>query len=272
MTNRSKVEADSETGPDEWELLEHLPFTTDAGFGSAARIGVVVLASDFTLDREFRQIFTAPEVDYYTARLQNSMAITPTTLAAMESGIPATLQLILPGEKLDVVAYGCTSATTVLGEDVVRKRIQQVQPEAQITTPITAAFAAFKACGAQRIAVLTPYRSDVNEAVHRYITAAGFEVPVFGSFNEQQDPIVARIDSRSIASGIDKLVTGRDIDMVFVSCTSVRMIDSVVELERHVGLPVTSSNLAMAWHCLRLSGVDDCMPQWGSLFSQALVT
>jgi len=88
-----------------------------------ARVGVIVLASDFTIDREFRQIFTDPAVDYYTARVENSMTITPQTLAAMESRIPAALQLILPGERLDVVAYGCTSATTVLGEDVVQRRI-----------------------------------------------------------------------------------------------------------------------------------------------------
>ncbi len=261
-----------ETGTaDSWAMFEHLPYSLDAGFGSVARIGVVVLASDFTIDREFRQIFVQPEVDYYTARIQNSMTITPATLAAMESRIPAALELILPGERLDVVAYGCTSATTVLGEDVVRKRIHEVQPEARVTTPVTAAFAAFKSFGAKRIAVLTPYRSDVNEAVRQYFTAAGFEVPVFGSFNEEQDPVVARIDQNSIARGIKKLVSGHAVDMVFVSCTSVRLADSVVDLEQAFGLPVTSSNLAMAWHSLRLCGVEESMPQWGSLYEKPLV-
>ena len=264
MTNR-ETPADNEC-----ELFEHLPFSTDAGFGSVARVGVVVLASDFTIDREFRQIFSRPEVDYYTARVQNSMTITPATLAAMESRIPTALELILPGERLDVVAYGCTSATTVLGEDVVKQRIHAVQPHAEVTTPITAAFAAFKSFGAKRIAVLTPYRSDVNEAVRQYMTAAGYEVPVFGSFNEEQDPVVARIDPGSIAKGIDQLISGRDVDMVFVSCTSVRLADSVVALEQSTGLPVTSSNLAMAWHSLRLCGVSDSMPQWGSLYERPL--
>lgn len=254
------------------ELFEHLPFTTDAGFGSVARVGVVVLASDFTIDREFRQIFNRPEVDYYTARVQNSMAINPTTLAAMESRIPDAVELILPGENLDVVAYGCTSATTVLGEDVVKKRIHEVQPHAEVTTPITAAFAAFRSFAARRIAALTPYRSDVNDAVRGYIEAAGYEVPVFGSFNEEHDPVVARIDKSSIARGIDKLIAARDVDMVFVSCTSVRLADSVVALEQSTGLPVTSSNLAMAWHCLRMCGVNESMPQWGSLYERSLAT
>lgn len=251
-------------------MFEHLPFATDAGYGSTARVGLVVLASDFTIDREFRQIFVQPEVDYYTARVENSMTITPATLAAMESRIPTAVELILPGEPLDVVAYGCTSATTVLGEDVVRRRIREVQPDAKVTTPITAAFAAFRAMAAERIAVLTPYRSDVNQVVRDYITAAGFEVPVFGSFNEEQDPVVARIDHNSIARGVQRLLTARDVDMVFVSCTSVRLAESVCALEQAAGVPVTSSNLAMAWHSLRLCGVTEPMPQWGSLYEQPL--
>jgi maleate isomerase len=37
-----------------------------------------------------------------------------------------------------------------------------------------------------------------------------------------------------------------------------------------LGKPVTSSNHAMAWHCLRLAGVDDALPQFGRLFTLPL--
>jgi len=45
------------------EMIEHLPFTTEAGIGARARIGLVVLASDYTVEHEFRHIFTMPGVD-----------------------------------------------------------------------------------------------------------------------------------------------------------------------------------------------------------------
>ena len=60
----------------------------------------------------------------------------------MGSKISTTLKLILPGDKLDVVAYACTSATVVLGEQAITKSIRAVHPEAYCTTPITAAFEA----------------------------------------------------------------------------------------------------------------------------------
>ncbi len=251
------------------EMIEHLPFTTEAGIGGRARIGLIVLATDYTLEHEFRKVFTVPGIDFYEARIENSPSITPETLAAMEKKIPTTLELILPGEPLDVVAYGCTSASMVLGEETVFRRIREVQPDARCTTPITAAFAAFDAFDAKRIAVLTPYRRDVNDIVRSYVEKAGYSVPVFGSFNEEHDPTAARIDGESLRSAIEQITQGRDVDMVFVSCTSIRLLDSAVAIENQIGIPVTSSNHAMAWHCLRLAGVDDAMPRFGQLFECA---
>ena len=251
-------------------LLENINFTTDDGIGSQARVGLVVLSTDFTIEHEFRQIFVEPEVGLFSARIQNDTVISPETLSAMGPRITQTVNLILPGEKLDVVAYGCTSASMVMGEEKVFSFIRKSQPDAKCTTPATAAFAAFRAFGSKRIAVLTPYRDDVNQIVKSYIENAGFEVPVFGSFNEEHDPTVARIDAKSIANAVDQLKNADDIDMVFVSCTNVRLMDAVCEIEAKTNLPVTSSNHAMAWHAMRLAGNKAKMPQWGSLYEKDL--
>jgi maleate isomerase len=56
------------------------------------------------------------------------------------------------------------------------------------------------------------------------------------------------------------------VDGVFVSCTSLRVADIVEELEAELGKPVTSSNHALAWHCLRLSGYTEPVPGFGRLF------
>jgi len=252
-------------------LLEHLPFTTDEGIAWRAKIGFVVLASDYTLEHELRQVMTVPGIEWFQTRIENSPEITPDTLVAMRDKIPAAVATILPGDKLDVVAYGCTSATTHLGESCIAGQVARVQPEAKVTTPVTAAFAAFDALGARRIAVLTPYRSDVNETVRNYIVNAGYEVPVFGSFNESMDPTVARIDVDSIEAAVHRIVRDHQVDMVFVSCTSVRLIDAIERIETATGLPVTSSNHAMAWHCLRLAGVQGDMPGHGKLFEKSPV-
>ncbi|MFQ5566291.1 MAG: Asp/Glu racemase [Paracoccaceae bacterium] len=248
------------------EMIEHLAFSTGPGIGARARIGLVVLASDFTMEHEFRRVITMPGVDFYEARIRNSPTITPETLAAMGPLLTDTVDLILPGAELDVVAFGCTSASMVLGEAAVARSIHAARPSAKATNPITAAFAAFDALGARRIAVLTPYRADVNAIVRDYITGHGYQVPVFGSFNEPDDAVVASIDAESLRRGVRTITQGREVDAVFVSCTSVRLLDAVCEIEAETGLPVTSSNHALAWHCLRLAGVATRRPELGRLF------
>ena len=157
-------------------LIEHLPFETDGGIASRARLGLLVLATDFTIEHEWRAILGGlPGVALYQSRILNDAQITPETLRAMEPRIAAATDVILPGSPLDVVAYGCTSASMAIGEEKVFERIRSVRPDAKCTTPITAAFAAFRALGAKRIGVLTPYRADVNRIVADYIRARGFE-------------------------------------------------------------------------------------------------
>ncbi len=252
------------------EIIENIPFTTDAGIGARARIGVVVLATDYTVEHEFRKIFTIPDVDYYEARIKNSTAITPESLAAMGPLITDTVDLILPGDKLDVVAFGCTSASMVMGAEAITKRIHAARPDTKATNPISAAFAAFDAFGAKKIAVLTPYRQDVNDIVQNYIETGGYQVPVFGSFNEEHDPTVAAIDTASLRNAVETITKDRDVDCVFVSCTSVRLVNAVADIEADLDIPITSSNHAMAWHCLRLAGVTDKMDGLGRLFQLAL--
>lgn len=252
-------------------LLEHLPFATDRGIAEKARIGLIVLATDYTIEHEWRQIMTSLKgVALYHSRIRNDWQITPETLRAMEPRIAESTDVILPGSDFDVIAYGCTSASMAIGEEKVFSRIREARPNVECTTPITAAFAAFRALGAKRIGVLTPYRADVNRIVASYIAARGFTVPVFGSFNEEDDNIVSRITPKSVKDGILAIKKRADIDAVFVSCTSVRLAEAAADIEREIGLPVTSSNHAMAWHALRLARFDEPLPEWGKLFTLPL--
>jgi len=249
------------------KIIERLPFETSQMIGSRARIGLVVLATDYTIEHEMRMLVNLPGVDIYHARIANSPNISPDSLRAMEPLITATAELILPGDTLDVLAYACTSASIVLGTSTVAKNLNAAKPEAKTTNPALAAFEAFAALGAKRIAVLTPYSKNVNAMVQNSLEDVGFDVPVFGSFDEPHDPTVAAIDSQSLKTGIARITEGQNVDAIFISCTSVRIVADVAAIETELDIPVTSSNHALAWHCLRLAGIDDKQPELGRLFS-----
>ncbi len=243
-----------------------LPCTLDEGIGRRASIGLLVLATDQTMEYEFRSLIRQSGVALYESRLLNDADITPATLRAMRERIAPAAELILPGCKLDVVAFGCTSASMELGEEEVFRQIHSVRPEVACTTPITAAFAAFKALGARRIGVLTPYSAEVNAGVRRYLDGNGVDVAAFATFDKRDDRDAARISPESIAAGIKALARGARLDCVFVSCTSLRLAEIVEQVEAETGIPVTSSDHALAWHCLRLAGVRDVVAGAGRLF------
>ena len=117
---------------------------------------------------------------------------------------------------------------------------------------------------------MTPYPADVNRIVSEYITARGYDVPVFGSFNEKFDTVVSKITPQSIEAGVREIIRHAEVDAIFVSCTSVRLVEACAELERNLGIPLTSSNHAMGWHALRLAGIDDKLGHFGSLYELPL--
>ena len=252
-------------------LFEHLPYEVDGGIADRASIGLIVLATDYTIEHEWRQVFNGLDgIALYQTRIHNEDLITPESLRAMGPRIVECARIITPDTPLDVIAYGCTSASMAIGEEGVFANIRQARPEVKCTTPITAAFAAFDAFGASRIGVLTPYPADVNRIVAEYISARGFEVPVFGSFNADRDTIVARITPQSIEQGVREIIRHGEVDAIFVSCTSVRLMQACADLEKNLGIPLTSSNHAMAWHALRLAGIDDKLGHFGRLYELPL--
>lgn len=246
--------------------IERLSFTQDAGAGERARIGLLVLESDQTVEWEFRKLTDLPGVSVYHSRLANDATVTPETLAKMEHELPVAAELLPNYLDLSSIGYGCTSASTIIGEERVGEIFNDCHPDVPSTNPLSAAKAALKTMGVQRLALLTPYSPDVTSAMQNEFNAAGIEVKLVGSFYEESDIVVGKIDPQSILDATIKLGQNENCDGVFISCTSLRAADIVQEAEDVLGKPVTASNHALAWHLLRLAGIGDRVDGFGRLY------
>jgi maleate isomerase len=245
---------------------QHIPFTLDRGVAHRAALGLIVLATDHTIEHEWRGMLGGLEgVGFYESRLMNSASITPETLREMEKEIAWATKLIRPGERIDVMAYACTSGSLVIGDENVFARIRESRPGVACTTPMAAAVAAFVKLGVRRIALLTPYVDRINQMMREHLERRGIAVPVMGSFNHENDDEVARIDARSLSEAVLEFGSHSEVEAVFVSCTSLRVASLIENLEARLGKPVTSSNHALAWHSLRLGGFPDPIGGHGRL-------
>lgn len=247
-----------------------LSFDTDAGIGTRATLGVIVLETDETLEPEFSRMMAQDGVALYHSRIPMVPEVRPETLAQMQADLPASARLLPSSLEFDVIGYGCTSASTVIGSAKVAEAVQTVLPKAKVTDPLAAIIAAGKALGASRLGFVTPYLPEVSAQMRRKLEQAGFEIAGFGSFEERDDRVVARITEAAIAEAAKQVAEAGECDAIVISCTNLRCLRVIPEIEAQTGVPVLSSNQALAWHMLRLAGIQEPQPQFGRLFSQEL--
>jgi maleate isomerase len=247
-------------------VIEQMDFQTDAGLGQLARIGLICLQTDQTIEHEMATLLQGDGIARYHARISNSMDVTPDTLRQMQRDLPKAAALLPAQFEFDAIGYGCTSGATMIGEERVADIIRDIHPTAQVSNPITACKAALAALNIDRIALLTPYAADVTSEMQANLRAAGIAINAVASFNQSDDFTVARITSASILDAVKAIGARDDCDAVFVSCTSLRALPVIAQAEAHLGKPVIASNQALAWHLARLAQLTHTPADSGQLF------
>lgn len=248
---------------------QQMPFELDQGAPEKAALGLITLANDLSIEPEIATFLPREGVALYANRIPFANATTVESLRAMEQDIHDTAALINPGERLDVIIFGCTSGTMTIGDEVVAARIHEARPDVKTTDPITAGITGLTRLGCRRVAVLTPYIDEVNEIVDAYLTGRGLEIGARGSFKRGSSAELCRISPSSVYDA--GLALGReDVDGLFISCTALRVSPIIARLEAELDKPVVASNQALAWHALRLAGCDEPVPGYGRLLTVGL--
>ncbi len=243
-------------------------YETDAGIGVRANLGLIVLQADETVEPLMRKLFSLDGVALYHTRIPSATEITAESLQDMKQEIATAASLLPVAVEFDTIGFACTSASSVIGESVVEKLVQQYQPDARVTNPATAVKAALRVLGARRVALVAPYVPEVVEEICETLEQDDFEMAAVGTFDQISDSIVARIDEQSIFKAIIQAGQAADCDAVFVSCTNLRAANIIQDAESALGIPVVSSNQALGWHMLRLAKVRDAIQGYGKLFTE----
>jgi maleate isomerase len=235
--------------------------------GAAAapcEIGLIAVATDHAIESELRQFLPGERAAVYVTRVRLPDRYDLPSLRATVDDLAGAASLLVPGSPLDVLAYGCTSATVAIGEGEVFARLRRDRPGAPCTTPITAAMAAFARLGAARVALLTPYPRAVHEAIGSFLSGRGIAVPDQAHLGIDSDAAISGVTGEQLFEAVRRLNLAA-ADAVFLSCTSLRTAAVIDALEVETGRPVIASNQALAWHCLQLAGRGAAMPVGGRL-------
>ena len=231
---------------------------------SNPKVGLLALSTDLTIERDFNSICHKLPLDIFVNRIHNENPLTKENLLKMYEQIESITEKILPGEKINTIAYACTSGTIAIGEDKVKEKIQLAKPDCHVTTPITSAIKAFNKMNIKKVAVFTPYPESVNKTISEYLIKKNIEVMSFNTFNLDLDVDFARIDPKYLSEVLTKLNIN-NADALFVSCTALPALEILDEVEKKINKPVFSSNQTLIWDTIRSVGYKSSIEGYGKL-------
>ena len=229
------------------------------------RIGLITLASDFRIEKDFNNVIYGKEIDLYSNRIHCYNPLTNETLKKMADDISDVTREILPDQKLDCVAYGCTSGTIAAGYSSIYEKVNLAKPNTKVTTPITSAIKAIKKFNIKKISIFTPYTNEINQSVAEYFKKENIEVVSLSYFDIASDLDIGKVDPDYLFEVLTKIDLSKS-DGLFVSCTALPVLSLIDKLEKKLGRVVLSSNQTLIWDTLNEINYNKNIDGFGQLF------
>ena len=230
------------------------------------KIGLIALASDYMIEKDFIKIIKDKEIDFFVNRIECFNPLTKENLIKMSEKVTEVTKDILPDEKIDCVAYGCTSGTIAAGFDAIQKKIKDAKPEAIVTTPSTASIKALKKLNVNKVAIFTPYSKKLNDEVLDFFKKENFEIKANSYFNIESDIDIGKVDPNYLYEVLSNMNLN-NAEVLFVSCTALPVLSIINKLEEKLNKVVLSSNQTLIWDSLNAIGYKNNIEGFGKLFN-----
>jgi maleate isomerase len=215
------------------------------------RIGLLVPSSNAVMEVEFYRSLPA-DVTVHTSHIYRASAAVDAQAMAETGRNAAQTALSLSQTQLALIVYGHTASSYVNGPagdaDIARMVADAVGVPA-LTTAL-AAVRCLRSVGAKRIWLAAPYPMGPTRSAADFLTANGFEVVSMQCLGIAHGPDLKHVTLQAAYDvGLRAAATG-DADALFMSGTGMHTIGVIGALEKTLGKPVITANLAALWGAL----------------------
>ena len=224
-----------------------------------ARVGAIVPSTNRNLEPDFCLLAPPGVSMHFTrqggedeGRIPDSEEMQAYAHRPLEPSVRA-----LRAAQVDVIAFGCTSATLSGGASFDRRlgnEIERLSGRPAVTAA-AALLEALAALGVSRVAFVSPYVRELHERGIAFLRECGIDVSgdanpgrALDSYEQELDPgSVYEMALRADDAGAEGLV---------LSCTEMRSVEAIEAIEASTGKPVVTSNQALVRACLTRIGID----------------
>ena len=238
-------------------------------YGWRAKIGLITPMSE---NAEHAFNIYAPEGVSFASMKIRFAGPTPQGLIELTDKLEETAAAY-KGYNYDLVVFGCTSGSCIKGVGWDKECIERIERASGLPglTTSTAVLEGLQALGSKKVAVLTPYPEDTNQAEKKFLEDNGFEVTnivgmdmsAYGrdkglSFEDADEHFLYQNAMNVALNGADTF---------FLSCMGLTTMEIIDALETTLEVPVITSHQATLWSALRHCRVGAKLPKLGKLFT-----
>jgi len=232
---------------------------------SNPRIGLIALASDYMIEKDFINVIKNKDIDFFVNRIECFNPLTSENLIKMSEKVTEVTQDILPNEKVDCIVYGCTSGTIAAGFNSIENKIKKAKPDAEVTAPSSSSVKALRRLNVKKIAIFTPYPKKLNDEVLKFFENEKFEITSNSYFDITSDIDIGKVDPLYLYEVLSNMELN-NADALFISCTALPALSIIDKLEKKIGKLVLSSNQTLIWDTLEKIGENKSINGYGKLF------
>lgn len=237
-------------------------------YGNKGKLGVIHPATGTVQMTEMRR-YLHEDVSIYSIPAP-FRKVTKEGLEEMDQKVLEVAEYFRLYYPVDYVYFGCTSGSFIGGSGYDQKlcaRLLEKTGAKDSCTTTTAVLDALRAVGAKKITMCTPYPEEVNLHEKIYFEEEGFEILSLAGLGKEDPRRIPETELDEIYELVGKSWNPGS-DTLFISCTGLPSLPLVPRLEKELGVPVVTSNLAGIWNISRFfNAYSDKAKQLGRLFS-----
>ena len=229
-----------------------------SGYGRFGTLGIATPQANPTAEPEFRALLPRG-VSCATVRMHSNIDAPDQRLLAYFQELGSTLSRF-DTLALSAIGVACTGSSYLLGHETTSQLIQNLsgQMRTPIITAATAIEEALLTLRAKRISLVSPYPDWLGEAAKDYWLGRGFElVDCFSLAQTQGDTrAIYALDAATAAESINEHWKGIEADAYLITGTGLPTLPFLADLTWTTGKPVLTSNLCLAWCCLKTANIE----------------
>lgn len=228
------------------------------------RVGLIIPSSNRMVEEEMVRFYPRGVVAHV-----NRLRMTGPHRKPLRDLIPdiQAAAAALVDAQCDIVTFHCTVTSMSDGPEGEHRIIEALKAAGApfSATTSTSVRAALDACGAKRLALVTPYDKHKTDEEIEFLEDAGYTIVSAKGYDLKNSDAYCSTPSADWRARV--LEAARpDVDAYFLSCANIQAIGEVRTLEEALGKPVLTSNQVVIWDALRQIGADAGADAPGSLF------